>query len=55
MYVFQDGVIQKGAWTKASERAQFTFADEAGKPLSLSAGQTWISIVKADNAVSYTP
>lgn len=54
MYVFQDGVVQKGTWSKAGEREQFTFADEAGKPLSLNAGQTWISLVKADNAVKYT-
>lgn len=55
MYVFQDGFSQKGTWTKASEGEQFTFADEAGKPLLLSPGQTWISLMKADNAVTYTP
>lgn len=55
MYVFQDGIIQKGTWTKTGEKEQFTFADEAGKPILLSPGQTWISLMKADNAVTYTP
>lgn len=55
MYVFQNGIVQKGTWKKASERDQLSFTDAAGKPLMLSTGQTWISLVKADNAVSYTP
>jgi hypothetical protein len=55
MVVFQDGVVQKGKWSKTGEREQFTFTDEAGKPLELSPGQTWISLVKADNAITYNP
>ncbi len=55
MYVFQDGIVQQGTWSKAGEREQFVFTDEAGKPLPLNAGQTWITLVKAPNAVSFTP
>lgn len=53
--IYQDGIVQQGTWSRASERDQFTFADEAGKPIALNAGQTWITLVKAANAVSHTP
>ncbi len=53
--IFQDGIVQKGSWSRASELEQFTFTDAAGKPVALNPGQTWFSLVKADNAVTYTP
>jgi hypothetical protein len=55
MYVFQDGVVQQGTWTKSGEREQFVFSDDSGKPLALNTGQTWITLIKAPNAVSFTP
>lgn len=54
-YIFQDGAVQTGTWTKAGDKEQITFTDAAGKPLPLNAGQTWISLVKAENAVTYAP
>lgn len=54
-YIFQDGIVKQGTWSKAGEREQFTFADEAGQPMTLNAGQTWVSLVKAANAVTYQP
>ncbi|HLZ15077.1 MAG TPA: DUF3048 domain-containing protein [Candidatus Saccharimonadales bacterium] len=53
MYVFQDGVVTEGTWSKAANTAQFSFVDAAGKPLKLNAGQTWITIVNATNHVAY--
>ncbi len=47
MYVFQDGTVTSGTWSKASSSAQFSFVDAAGKPLALNPGQTWITAVKA--------
>lgn len=53
--IFQDGIVKQGTWHRASEQEQFSFKDEAGQPLTLNTGQTWISLVKAPNAVTYTP
>lgn len=55
MYVFQDGTLTEGTWQKTDRRAQFTFTDAAGKPLTLNPGQTWISLVDAASSVTYTP
>ena len=55
VYIFQDGAVQTGTWTKAGEKEQFVFADDAGKPISLNAGQTWFTLVKTDNSVAHAP
>jgi hypothetical protein len=55
MFVFQDGVVHQGTWKKAGEKEQFEFVDAAGKTLALNPGQTWISIVKAPDAVRSAP
>lgn len=55
VFVFQDGVVATGTWTKTANNAQFTFADAAGKPLKLSPGQTWLTAVSAANKVTYAP
>ena len=54
-YVFQDGTVQIGTWTKAGDKEQIVFTDATGKPLPLNAGQTWITLVKAENAVTHAP
>lgn len=53
MFVFQDGVMQQGTWTKTSGSAQFVFTDAANKPLKLNAGQTWFTVLGAVNGVAY--
>lgn len=55
MYVFQDGVVTQGTWTKDSRASQFVFKDMNGQPLKLNAGQTWVSVLSNANQVSYTP
>lgn len=55
MYVFQDGIVSTGTWSKADKKSQFTFTDKNGLPMKLNTGQTWISIVGAASYVSYTP
>ena len=55
MYVFQDGIVSNGTWSKAGRSAQFVFTDKNGLPMKLNAGQTWISIVGSASDVSYTP
>lgn len=55
MFVFQDGVVTKGTWQKASRSAQFVFTNEAGQTLKLNPGKTWLTMVSNAGAVSYKP
>ena len=53
VFIFQDGVMTTGTWTKTANTAPITFADAAGKPILLNPGQTWISAVTAGAKVVY--
>jgi hypothetical protein len=53
MFVFQDGTVTTGTWSKGDPKSQFEFKDDSGKTLALDAGQTWISIVGDAGKVSY--
>jgi hypothetical protein len=55
MYVFQDGTATAGTWNKTDQTSMFVFKDSAGNDLPLNAGQTWVTIVGASNAVSSSP
>jgi hypothetical protein len=55
VFIFQDGMVTTGQWTKAANTSQFTFADAAGKPIKLNAGQTWLTAVSNVGAVVYAP
>jgi hypothetical protein len=52
MYVFQDGMVQEGTWSKADRKSQFVFTDSNGAVLKLNAGQTWISVVDTGTVTS---
>lgn len=54
-YIFQDGQVIAGKWSKSGNAAQLTFTDAAGKTIPLNPGQTWLTAVSAVNQVSYTP
>ncbi len=45
--VFQDGIATVGTWSKANRSSPYIFKDQAGKPLKLNAGQTWITMITA--------
>jgi hypothetical protein len=53
MFVFQDGIVTQGTWSKADKSAQFVFSDSEGHPLTLNPGQTWISLLNTPAAVTY--
>jgi len=53
-YVFQDGNVTLGSWTKNANTAQISFTDSASNVLKLNAGQTWITAVSDSGSVSYT-
>ncbi len=52
-YVFQDGTVVKGTWSKSSPSSQMKFTDQSGKSIELSAGQTWITAVPNGKDISW--
>ena len=52
-YVFQDGSVTIGTWSKASANAPLKFLDSSGQPLKLNAGQTWITALKSNQELTY--
>jgi len=52
-YVFQDGGVTIGTWQKTSNTSQITFTNPNGTPITLNAGQTWITAVGTSSDVSY--
>jgi hypothetical protein len=55
VYVFQDGTVTTGQWTKSGNASQITFTNASGQPISLNPGQTWLTAVSATTKVSYSP
>jgi len=53
-FVFQDGSVTLGTWTKTANNAQINFTDSSGNVLKLNAGKTWITAVSDAGSVSYT-
>ncbi len=53
MFIFQDGVVTTGTWSKPDRKSRFTFLGPGGVELPVNAGQTWVSIVEAQNMVTY--
>ncbi len=54
-YIFQDGIVTKATWHKASRSAQITFTDAGKKTVRLNAGQTWLTLVGSSQDVTYRP
>ncbi len=44
-YVFQNGKVITGSWSKPNKHEQIKLLDSAGKPIKLNPGMTWISLV----------
>jgi hypothetical protein len=44
-WVFSNGKRVKGTWTKASQTAPIQLFDEAGAPIQLAVGNTWIELM----------
>lgn len=55
VYIFQDGVVTEGTWSKSDNKSNFTFKDAAGAELKLNPGQTWVTVLGGANRISYTP
>lgn len=52
-YIFQDGGVIIGNWTKTAITSQITFTDAKGAVVKLNPGQTWITAVTANAKVTY--
>jgi len=44
-YIFQNGTVIKGTWSKSSRDSQIIFEDSDGNEVKLTPGQTWISAI----------
>lgn len=54
-YVFQDGIVMQGTWSKADRNSQLIIKDSTGAVFPLNPGQTWISLVKGADKVTFAP
>lgn len=52
-YIFQNGGVTEGTWSKTSKFDQIKFLDENGNELKLAPGQTFISAVPNYGSVEY--
>jgi hypothetical protein len=52
-YIFQDGIAVEGFWRKKAAREQMEFYDKAGKPIALTAGQVWVTVIAPEKAVTW--
>jgi hypothetical protein len=53
VYVFQDGTVTTGTWSKAGNADQIEFSDANKNPIKLNAGQTWITALASNGEVTY--
>ena len=53
VFVFQDGQIIKGTWAKSSSSSQIKFLDQENQEIKLKRGQTWITAIPNDKAVTW--
>lgn len=52
-YVFQDGGLTRGTWTKEGTTGDLQLTDPGGHALKLDAGQTWLTLVSSTSQISY--
>ncbi len=52
-YLFQNGQVIAARWQKLSRNAQLELFDELGNPLRLARGQTWVTAIPNNNAVTW--
>lgn len=53
--IFQDGQAIAINWTKAGDKEQLVFTDAAGQPVAINPGQTWITLLKGPEQVTFGP
>lgn len=53
-WVFVNGSMIKGTWSRPTREAVTTFADAAGAPIKLTPGRTWVEFAPVGTAVTVT-
>lgn len=54
LFVFQDGIVSEGTWSKPDRKSSLVLTDKYGMPMKLNAGQTWITLVASANDLRYS-
>lgn len=52
-FVFQNGTVIKGTWSKASAKERLVVKDDKGQEIKMIRGQTWVTTVGNDKNVSW--
>lgn len=52
-YIFQDGTVTIGKWSKAGPKDPLLIGDANGSPLPLNPGQTWITALAGEDKATY--
>jgi hypothetical protein len=52
-YVFQDGTVSVGTWTKTGKKDQIVFKNDHGEVINLNRGQTWVSVTAPEQSVTW--
>lgn len=52
-YIFQDGTVTVGTWTKTGRKNQIVFKNDRGEEVKLNRGQTWISVLAPNKDVTW--
>ncbi len=52
VYIFQDGFLVQGTWSKPDRAGPISFKDANDQPIKLNAGQTWVTAI-LDSQVHY--
>jgi hypothetical protein len=51
-WVFVDGKRIKGTWEKSSQAGSFQLLDEAGNPIKLAPGNTWVELMPTNGSIT---
>ncbi|MDO8591345.1 MAG: DUF3048 domain-containing protein [bacterium] len=54
VYIFQDGGVTVGTWSKAGRTSQIIFKDSASQEVKLNTGQTWVTALQ-NGQLHYSP
>ena len=54
-YVFADGRVVEGTWSREADTDWFTLTDDSGAVIAVPAGKVWVSLVPANRGLTITP
>jgi hypothetical protein len=54
VWVFSDGVLRTGRWTRPDKAQPAKYVDAAGNPIPLRPGRTWVEVLPVGSAVDVT-